>query len=141
MPEALKKNQWRKGQSGNPNGIRKGVRSLTTLLRHYLQEPADKFSPIAELAEQFDLDPKKCIVGDVLVASMVIQGASGNANMMQTILRRIEGPESSVAPPPDDDLSEEFTDEEVRERAKRAFRRSEALSKNGKRNGRTRNRL
>ena len=84
--ERIKKHEWKKGQSGNPNGRPKGSRNRSTIARKWLNVKSRAMNPLSQEEEdmlQEDLITlaliKKARQGDVGASKAVLDSAYGQA--------------------------------------------------------------
>ena len=82
--EDIKKHEWKKGQSGNPNGRPKGARNRSTIARKWLNVKSRAMNPLSQEEEdmlQEDLITlaliKKARQGDVAASKAVLDSAYG----------------------------------------------------------------
>lgn len=78
LPEALKPNIWKPGQSGNPKGRPRKEICLTSLVKAKLEEVCPK-------------DPQKRTWGEVLILSWLQNFMKGHPTAMTQMLDRVDG--------------------------------------------------
>lgn len=91
VPEALREHAWKPGQSGNPGGRPRGVKSLTHELMHALDKPVKVNQPLAKLAENMGLDIERVTVRELLIYSTLVHAMKGQASVLQHVWDRIDG--------------------------------------------------
>lgn len=84
--------QWKKGQSGNPGGMKKGATSLTARLRALLDATELGGKPLPNGKQVADL-----------VAEVILKAAlKGDHRFVSTLLDRVDGKATAPEPDPDD---------------------------------------
>ena len=78
----IKEHEFKKGQSGNPNGRPKGSRNLTTILREMLEEEIEVNVDGVKTKKQFQ---------EVIVRKLLQKANEGNLKAIEQILDRMEG--------------------------------------------------
>jgi hypothetical protein len=89
-PENIEKHKWKKGQSGNPAGRKKGTRAFKTILNDYLEAKIKRKNPLTGKNELR-------ILKDALMLSLLNEGLHGNIPAIKEIIDRAEGPDTSSA--------------------------------------------
>jgi len=86
IPEALKKNLFKKGQSGNPNGRPKGVPLMSTILKKMLQEIVKD-----KTGKPMEINGIKMSYQQAVTLGLLNSGVKGNVLAIQEIFNRVDG--------------------------------------------------
>lgn len=84
-PQVLIENQFKKGQSGNPNGRPKGTLNRATVLNQYLNLVAKG------VKNPIDPDCKKVTQYDLVIAALIEKAKAGDINAIREVLDTIHG--------------------------------------------------
>lgn len=86
----LKRGNFKKGQSGNPNGRPKGVRNFKTVIEEIFALPIDTLEEDLKL-KILGLNPKIKTIEDAFNARLVVDALEGDSYSKKEILERIHG--------------------------------------------------
>lgn len=90
LPEALAKNIWQPGQSGNPKG-RPSVPSFAGRLSKLYPLKASERGWAATVARKLGLDPNVVTIGDLVAEASTLNAIRGRSNYLREINDRCEG--------------------------------------------------
>ena len=86
-----KEHRFKKGQSGNPNGLPKGTKQLPALIRKCLKQVLEHKDPLSKEKETKE-------AAEHIVARLIADAMKGNTRSADLLFDRAEGkPEQSVA--------------------------------------------
>lgn len=80
----LEPTKWKKGQSGNPAGAKKGVMSVKNTIRQWLEMKEEIRNPITG-------EVMKLTQLEILVLSQMRKARAGSVNSFNALLDRLEG--------------------------------------------------
>jgi len=83
-PENIESHKFKKGQTGNPNGRPKGSRSLTTILREYMDKELEINDPITK-----KLVNKR--IGDIVNLKLIANAIKGDQQAIKMVFERLDG--------------------------------------------------
>lgn len=81
--------RWTKGKRPYPGGT-KAYQSLARIMKAQMGEPAIYCPPIADLAEELGIDPRRTPIGAVIAMAALVKAANNPAYFI-SILERLEG--------------------------------------------------
>lgn len=77
--EPIKKHQWKKGQSGNPNGRPKGAKNRSTTARKWLNVNIKAVNPLTLEEEQMSQE-------DLMTLALIKKGRQGDVGAYKAVL-------------------------------------------------------
>lgn len=77
---------WQPGQSGNPKGLKKGTKQLTTILQKLVDRKIKVRDPFVKSKKKIEMT-----VGEALNFNLLALGLKGNIKALTLIYDRIEG--------------------------------------------------
>ena len=81
-----KRTRFKPGQSGNPKGLKKGTRHLSTILKEFLSANINISDPLTTTDKKV-----KMMLGDALVRKLLKSGVEGDLQAIKEIFDRSEG--------------------------------------------------
>jgi len=77
--EDIKKHEWKKGQSGNPNGRPKGARNRSTIARKWLNVMSKVTNPLTQEEEEMNQE-------DLITLALIKKGRNGDVAASKAVL-------------------------------------------------------
>jgi hypothetical protein len=91
VAEAGKPYRWKKGQSGNPNGVKAGYQTMAKRFRNSLDKKASKIPALKARCKELGMCASKSTIGEVLAMSLIVDAIGGGVQSAQEVLNRSDG--------------------------------------------------
>jgi len=132
----MEKTKWKKGQSGNPAGRKKGSRNLTTIMREMINEVITQPDITAPPDENGKRPMVKRSMGDLIVAKLMHMAFhEGDKEAMKMLQDRMEGTlaQQMVIDQTNRNETLDITDDEIMEAMKEKYRRQAKMAEDRER--------